>query len=311
LVNDSILFFNYNNHHGSLIIPSAIADFDSPIDENGLPTGTFAYELIPLFVGDSLYLEDILKDTIHKKCSSKTIGNTVLIESSTQNAYAIDSLIEFISSKDFICYNRLSKKIYFELSIGNFSIAGLPFTQRDLKTYSYSSTDNCSVENYEPLIQTANKAEIEKNSNSLKNSFNLIPNFQYSDLEDNSLESNNIKEKIVLLEFWYISCAPCLKNMQHLNLLFEKYKSQKIKFLVLNDADLDVEKIKKIRNKYSLKYEVYYRGESLKKELGIQAHPHTIIYNTQTSKIIYEAKGTGNKYVEEISSVLDSLLQIK
>ena len=308
LVNDSILFFSYGYQHGTLDLKKLILDKNNPIDSYGFPTGSSAADLIPLFINDSTYLNDILNDTLENIHNTKTIGNIVLIQHYSNKSYAIDSMIKFINSNDFICFNRITHNIYFEFSVGNFSIGGFPFTQKDFKTYDYVKK-NCSLENYTASIKQA--SEIKTNSEPYtKKELSIIPDFQFYSLDNKLFKSKKIKQKLVLLEFWYASCAPCLKNMQSLNILYSKYSTDKIKFIVLNDADKNTEKIKNIQQKYDLNYELYYRGESLKNELNIQAHPCTIIYDNYTRKILYKSTGTGGKYVKEVSYALDSLLQL-
>lgn len=310
IVNDSFLFYNYNNRHGALNMITHIIDEKNPIDEAGIPEGTFASGLFPLFIGDSTYINDIRKDTIENTLTAKTIGNVILIERYTNKSYDIDEMIKFVNSRDYICFNKLSNQVYFESYISNFSISGLAFTQKEFKSYSYPKSQNCSLNSYDSLINKTIELKHTKAVTDLSQTLSTIPNFKYYDLKNKYYDSKNIIEDFTLLEFWYASCAPCLKNMQNLSQLYSSYKNnKKIKFLILNDADLNLEKIKSIKQKYNLNYELYYKGDSLKQILNIQAHPCTIIYNNRNHKIIYKKTGANSNYATDVGLVLDSILQ--
>lgn len=307
LVNDSTLFYSYNKKHGVLDLKAHILDKNYPIDNDGFPTGSFASDLIPLFINDSTYLEDIEKDTIENIHNTKRFGNVVLIEHYNNKGYDMDSIMKFISSRDFICFNKLTRDIYFEFSIGNFSIGGVSFMQKDFKKYTYPKSENCSLNKYDELIDKAIEAKPIKEG-PIKERVSEIPDFQYRNLDNKLLSSKDLKQNLILLEFWYISCAPCLKNMQNLKTLYSKYGNSGVTFLVLNDLDHNVEKIKSIKQKYNLNYDLYYKGEEIKNVLDIQSHPCTIIYDNHTHKILCKFTGTGNNYTKEIGLALDSLL---
>lgn len=73
----------------------------------------------------------------------------------------------------------------------------------------------------------------------------------------NHLFSNqNLKGKIVFINFWFAECAPCIAEMDALNELFEKLKLNKdvefISFTYETPAT-----IKKLKTKYKIKYKVF------------------------------------------------------
>jgi hypothetical protein len=309
---DSTLYYKHENSHGLLDLKTKTIFKNNELDEAGRPMGVFEAELIPLFLADTAYISDLEKDTAITCYKKKIIGDVVFLERySDEISYNADSSGQSESEHIYVCYHRLNHKIYFQLTILKLNISGISFTQKDWLHFSYPDIQPKTLNDYDDLISKAKEPTVSAPPVKQVNFLKVIPDFTYSDLNDRSYQSKDIQQHYALLEFWYLSCAPCLKNMQHLNTLYLKYKNQTIKFLVLNDADKDVEKIKKIRINYDLQYDVYYRGESLKKELAIEAHPHTIIYDTHTSKTIYEAKGTGSAYLQEIEHVLDSLIHSK
>lgn len=58
-----------------------------------------------------------------------------------------------------------------------------------------------------------------------------IPLFEAVDIEGNTIHSSNYEGKVVVINFWMISCPPCLAEMPQLNLLKEKYKEMDVTFI--------------------------------------------------------------------------------
>lgn len=59
----------------------------------------------------------------------------------------------------------------------------------------------------------------------------IIPPFSYIDINGNELSSESLKGKALVLNFWSISCAPCIKEIPELNKLVEKYNTGDLKFI--------------------------------------------------------------------------------
>jgi peroxiredoxin len=55
-----------------------------------------------------------------------------------------------------------------------------------------------------------------------------VPYFKKETLDGKILESNNLKGKVLLINFWYIGCQPCMFEIKTLNKIFEQYKSDSL-----------------------------------------------------------------------------------
>jgi peroxiredoxin len=56
----------------------------------------------------------------------------------------------------------------------------------------------------------------------------LAPDFKLPDLNGNSVTLNSMRGKIVLLDFWSISCGPCIREMPSIKAIGEAHKSDLI-----------------------------------------------------------------------------------
>ena len=63
------------------------------------------------------------------------------------------------------------------------------------------------------------------------------PNFKVISLEGDTLELDRLKGKVVVLNFWFSTCRPCLREIPCLNQLVEKYGREKVAYLAVSVND--------------------------------------------------------------------------
>lgn len=62
---------------------------------------------------------------------------------------------------------------------------------------------------------------------------NPAPDFQVKDLDGKIWSLKELRGKTIILNFWFISCAPCIKEIPELNKLVGEYKNKEVIFLGL------------------------------------------------------------------------------
>ena len=70
----------------------------------------------------------------------------------------------------------------------------------------------------------------------------LAPDFNLTSLSEKNFKLSELKGKYVVLNFWFIHCAPCVKEIPQLNKLVSTYGKGNFVFLALtydNKYDLD------------------------------------------------------------------------
>src|SRR5690606_32656117 len=70
------------------------------------------------------------------------------------------------------------------------------------------------------------------------NAGDIVPNFSARDYKSDNLINIDFDNKIVVLDFWYSACLPCVKIIPTLNLLHNKYKRD-VDFYAVNLSDDD------------------------------------------------------------------------
>ena len=53
-------------------------------------------------------------------------------------------------------------------------------------------------------------------------------------LDGSTKTFKDFEGELLVINFWYINCGPCIAEMPYLNDLVETYKDEKIKFLALS-----------------------------------------------------------------------------
>jgi thiol-disulfide isomerase/thioredoxin len=52
-----------------------------------------------------------------------------------------------------------------------------------------------------------------------------------------AVSSNELKDNVVVLEFWATWCVPCIPAIKHYNELSEKFKGKPVRFIAITDED--------------------------------------------------------------------------
>lgn len=134
-----------------------------------------------------------------------------------------------------------------------------------------------------------------------------LPYFTVMDLEGRSLSANDLRDKIVLVDFWATWCQPCKKEMPGYQKLVDRYGYRGLvaigfKFDTMIDTEDPIQFAKKIGVRYPL---AVATDEIEQKFGGIEGLPTTMLYDRQG---ILRSKVVGFEYTDNIESTLKPLL---
>lgn len=105
-----------------------------------------------------------------------------------------------------------------------------------------------ALEEFRKLIETKTPESIERDKIIASQMDKPAPLFTVADVDGVKYDLSELKGKVVVLNFWFIGCAPCKREMPELNRLVEKYKSKNVVFLAFEVNDNSPEKVKAIAN---------------------------------------------------------------
>ncbi len=104
---------------------------------------------------------------------------------------------------------------------------------------SVASSQTC-FDAYDSLFENGNDTLNYKEFHLLEIEFlnNLngctAPDFSVTTINENDIILSELKGKIVVLNFWFTTCLPCLKEIPHLNLLTNEFDNDEVIFIGLS-----------------------------------------------------------------------------
>jgi len=147
----------------------------------------------------------------------------------------------------------------------------------------------------------------QKSSKLLKNN-TIAPNWSLNSLADTIISLSDFKGKIVLIDFFYKSCYPCVLSLPVLQNLHEKYKDKGLKVIGINPYDSkEKDDMCNFLSKHGVTYTVLLAGKGVAKEYHVSAYP-TIYLIDKEGVIISTHVGYGEETREELEIIIEQNL---
>lgn len=208
----------------------------------------------------------------------------------------------WINKKSLFCFRRMmySKSIedgYETINIYDFSAA--------LK----STPASFNSDHFFKIVPKGEKTLADIYSSTMLNT--IAPNFAISHLNTGqSITLNHFKGKVVLLDFWYLSCPPCRTSIPQIQKLHEKFLNQDVAIIGLNVTDIERAPILKFLNDNKITFPQYYKTGSLATDYKLQAYPTTLIIG-KDGKIKHIEVGEGNNTIANLEQAINKELNHK
>jgi len=147
----------------------------------------------------------------------------------------------------------------------------------------------------------------EKNRKKLKKS--AIDELTLTDIKGEVHSLETLKDKIIVVDFWFINCGPCIKEIPDLNKLKAEFEMDEVEwFAVTYDPK---EKVERFLERLKFDYTIVPDSKHLTDRFDIRFYPTTLIID-ENRKIVYTGKfGTMNGRVNEIREALNKLIKSK
>ncbi len=160
---------------------------------------------------------------------------------------------------------------------------------------------------YDKEIIVDEKNEVETNNELLKNG-SLSPDWELPLINGGTLKLSDLKNKVVILDFWYKACAPCQKQMIDLQELHDKFDKDKVVFVGVNTIDDPIkDKLVLFLKNRSLTMTSVYNGNQIEKLYNVYASPALFIIDG-SGKIIFSLDGYSNTLIKDLTAEIEKLL---
>lgn len=128
--------------------------------------------------------------------------------------------------------------------------------------------------------------------------------FSQKDRAGTLVDLNQLKGKVVVLNFWFSACKPCVVELPHLNKLVKRYNGRNVEFIAITFDDAS--KVDKFIAQYPMAYRVIQDASSIIRQYGVSAFPtHVVIGPDGTIlKSIIGGADIENRLAKVIDSVL-------
>ena len=103
------------------------------------------------------------------------------------------------------------------------------FSQKCFEGYKPNYPKNPTMDDFTRVIQEF--------SNFVKDC--KAPDFNVTTLDGEMLELSKLKGKVVVINFWFIECAPCIAEIPALNKLVAEYKTKDVVFIGMSRSSME------------------------------------------------------------------------
>lgn len=135
----------------------------------------------------------------------------------------------------------------------------------------------------------------------------LPPEFSVEDLEGKLVDLAEMEGKVVVLNFWFIGCKPCVKEIPELNSLVKKYDKDDVVFLAF--ATDKAPAVKQFLTQKAFECRIIPRARHILKKFGIFTYPTHYVLDKKGIVRFYQkgySPGTENRIDYEISRLLNN-----
>ena len=122
-----------------------------------------------------------------------------------------------------------------------------------------------------------------------------LPDFSAVDVYGQPFEASSLRGKIVLLDFWAVWCAPCIRAFPILQQLHEDLKDSNFQVLGVAAFSGTADDIRPLVQQYKLEYTVIVADEDLVEQFNVIGFPTYFLFDAQGR--LYK------KYVGEVADL--------
>ena len=130
--------------------------------------------------------------------------------------------------------------------------------------------------------------------------------FSVSDINGKTFSLDELKGKVVVLNFWFIECKPCVMEMPELNKLVEKFKDKEVVFIGF--ASNDKAKLQKFLSSNTFSYNIIPESKEVAENYDVRMFPTHIVIDRE-SLIRFYAVGLGPTTLSDLEKVIEAHLK--
>src|SRR5438132_9139057 len=137
-----------------------------------------------------------------------------------------------------------------------------------------------------------------------------VPHFSLPQLDGRTLRSEELKDKIVVLDFWATSRENCISEIPEFNKLEKEYSSRGVKVIGLAAQSGWASDIQKFARQYNMRYTVLVGNDDTVTDFGVISFPNTYVIGPGW-KLFKKYSGVSETKAADIRRDIETLLKMK
>lgn len=135
-----------------------------------------------------------------------------------------------------------------------------------------------------------------------------LESFDLKNMHGESINLESLKGKVVLINFWFIKCPPCIMEIPDLNELKAEYKNQDVEFIAIT---FDSQKqVSQFLEKTNFDFDIIPDAQKLIEAYGIQGFPTSVVIDKK-GKVVDSKMGGSMNIKEELKAFIEEALTKK
>jgi thiol-disulfide isomerase/thioredoxin len=126
-----------------------------------------------------------------------------------------------------------------------------------------------------------------------------------------AIDIKDVDADVILLDFWYSSCYPCMKTIPEINKLYDKFKGKNIAFYgvnIIDDEIVNKARIEKYVRNNPMKYETIMADSKEYATWVTEGYPALLILDKEY-ELITQHTGFSEDMASELSAIIESHLE--
>ena len=132
-----------------------------------------------------------------------------------------------------------------------------------------------------------------------------FPKIKTNDMYGNKINTKNLKGHIIVVNYWYADCVPCISEMPELNKIADRYKNDSgVVFIsIAKDEATTLETFLKL---HPFKYAIIDNGGFIISENNITSYPTNVVVD-QNGKVYFHTSGLSPNTTKWIGKSIEEL----
>lgn len=133
-----------------------------------------------------------------------------------------------------------------------------------------------------------------------------LPAINGTTLSGQAFNTATLKDKVIVTNFWFTACRPCIQEMPDLNKLYQKYQANpNVAFVALSTDDK--ERTTKFLTKKEFKYPIIADAANQATAFSVSDFPTNMII--KNDKVLLRMEGYSPKIFDELDKVIQEGLK--